>query len=425
VGPARAALVGGLQLPLGAVERTLREAGVTPDLLLDVALSGLELFRDGDPASGLRVRLRFAFAPGEPATALYLVREGGALRLLASDAAWPILAAEARRYADARDLAGAGRWLAWAREAVPGSAGDAGAPAGVLAAIAPPGAPLDAGRARLAAAALAAFADGSAPVVDVLSEASATDPAARRAILVALAQAHRSGDRPEAALAAADALLADDPASREAFVTKAWALRRLRRGAELDRAAEALLAHRPDDANVLALLATSRLLLGDRDGAARAFRRLVEGGRATPGVYNDAAWLSLFRGGASAEALGWARRAVDGAPREHAALNTLATVLAELDRAAEAREVFLRSIEDGGPLEGADWYVHGRIVEAWKLPDAARAAYARVRPDLVDGVEDPSGAHVLARRRLAGLGEGGAAPKVGAPARPSVRSGEQ
>ena len=119
---------------------------------------------------------------------------------------------------------------------------------------------------------------------------------------------------------------------------------------------------------MLALLATSRLLLGDRDGAARAQRRLIEGGRATPGVYNDAAWLGLFRGGAQPEALRWARRAVDGAPNDHAALNTLAAVYAELDRPAEARDLFLRSIEDGRPLEGADWYVHGRIAEAWSLP---------------------------------------------------------
>ena len=264
-------------------------------------------------------------------------------------------------------------------------------------------------------------------MVDVLSAArDARDPAARRAVLFALSRAHRSGDRPEAALAAADALLAEDPASREAFVAKAWALRRLRRGADLDRAADALLAHRPEDPEVLALLATSRLLLGDRDGAARAQRRLIEGGRATPGVYNDAAWLGLFRGGAQPEALRWARRAVDGAPNDHAALNTLAAVYAELDRPAEARDLFLRSIEDGRPLEGADWYVHGRIAEAWSLPGAARSAYARVRPDLVDGVEDPSGAHLLAQRRLAGLGADDAAVKgTAAPASAKRRTGER
>ncbi|WP_242347067.1 DUF3857 domain-containing protein, partial [Anaeromyxobacter terrae] len=141
VGPARAALLGGLSAPLGAVRRSLREAGVTPDLLLDVALSGLELFRDGDPATGARLRLRFAAAPGERATSLYVVREGGALRLLASEAAWPILGAEARRAAEAGDLALAARWLAWAREDAPGSVGDPGTPAGLLAALAPAGAP--------------------------------------------------------------------------------------------------------------------------------------------------------------------------------------------------------------------------------------------------------------------------------------------
>ncbi|WP_242352994.1 DUF3857 domain-containing protein, partial [Anaeromyxobacter sp. SG64] len=119
VGPARAALLAGLSAPLGAVRRSLREAGVTSDLLLDVALSGLELYRDGDPATGARIRLRFAAAPGEHATSLFVVREGGALRLLASETAWPIVGAEARRAAEAGDAARAARWLAWAREDVP------------------------------------------------------------------------------------------------------------------------------------------------------------------------------------------------------------------------------------------------------------------------------------------------------------------
>lgn len=410
-GPARAALLGAPPLPIGAARRPLRDAGVTPDLLLDVALSGLELYREGEPASGLRIRARFAFAPGERATSLYLVRERGELRLLATDSAWPILAAEALRAADAGDVAGAARWLAWAREDLPGSPGDPGAPAGILAVLAPPGATLDAPRARLAAAALGAFVDGGEPGLAVLTAARGDrDPAVRRAVLLSLARAHRSGERPEAVLAAADALLAEEPASREGFAAKTWALRRLRRGAELDRAAEKILARLPEDPEVLSLVATSRLLLGDREGAERAMRRVVAAGRATPGVYNDAAWLTLFRGGASSESLGWARRAVEGGQGDaHAALNTLAAVYADLGRPAEARDVFLRSLEDGRALEGADWYVHGRIAEGWSLPEAARAAYARVQPELVEGAEDPSGAHVLARRRLALLAGGGGA----------------
>ena len=407
VGPARAALLGGLPLPLGAVERTLREAGVTPDLLLDVALSGLELFRDGDPATGLRVRLRFAFAPGEAATALYLVREGGALRLLASDAAWPILAAEARRAADAGDSPGPGagspgrarpspaRQARRARR--PASSRRSPRPARRSTSRTPGSPPPRSPRSSTGARRWWTSSPRRAPPAIPRRAAPSSSPSRRR---TAAAIARRRRSRPPTRCSPRI-----PPRAR-----RSW---RRRGRSAVCAAARSSIA--PPTRSSPAAPTTRTCSRSSRPRAscsaiATAPRarsaRLVDGGRATPGVYNDAAWLALFRGGASAEALGWARRAVDGAPREHAALNTLATVLAELDRPAEARDVFLRSIEDGGPLEGADWYVHGRIAEAWKLPDAARAAYARVRPDLVDGVEDPSGAHVLARRRLAGLGGG-------------------
>jgi hypothetical protein len=78
-------------------------------------------------------------------------------------------------------------------------------------------------------------------------------------------------------------------------------------------------------------------------------------------------------------------------------------VHATLGRPGEAREVFLASVGDRPPAS-ADWYVVGRIAEAWGLREWARAAYARVEVEEVDGAPDPSGAHVLARRRLAALG---------------------
>jgi tetratricopeptide (TPR) repeat protein len=229
------------------------------------------------------------------------------------------------------------------------------------------------------------------------------------------ADAARAANRPDAALAAAEDALAADPASRDGFAAKAWALRRLGRAAEVDRAADAVLALRPDDPEVLGLLGSTRVLLGDLDGAARAWRRLIDAGRAPPPIYNDAAWLELFRGGATPLALDWARRAVDGSePGERASLNTLAAIHAALGQGAEAREVFLRSIEGKEALDGEDWYVFGRIAEAWGLEDAARAAYVRVTPSKVDGAPDPSGPQELARRAIARLG-----PAAGAPVPPS------
>jgi tetratricopeptide (TPR) repeat protein len=405
-GPAREALLAGPALPFDAPHRVGREGGLTPDLLLDLALSQLELVPDGDAATGMRLRVRFRFAPGERGATLYVQKDGGALRLLASGQAWPLLGVEALRLARAGDAAGASRWLAWAREDLPGEPGDPASPAGVLAALARPGVPLDAAAAERAAAALVAVADRSGATLPFLKKAraEAREPAARRALAHALLEAARAAGRADDLLAAADDVLEQDPASREGFVAKALALQRLRRPAELERAAEAILAYRPDDPDVLGTLGSSRLLLGDLGGAARAWRRAIDGGRASPLVYNNAAWIELFRDERSPDALDWARRAVDaGPPGEHGSLNTLAAVHAGLGRVAEAREIFLRSLEGGRVPQGEDWYVFGRIAEALRLEDVARAAYARVEPVLVDGVDDPSGAHHLARRRLAVL----------------------
>ena len=412
-GEGRRTLEAGLPLPVAAARQALREAAIPPDVMLDLVLSKLEIVRDGDPEGGLRLRLRFPFGPAERGSTVHLAREDGALRIVASDLAWPLLGAEAERRAAAGDLASARRWLGWAREAAPGAEGDVSSPAGVLAALR--GAD-DLAGVRRAGAALAAFGSGElAPALRAAHDA-ARAPAERRALGVALCQALRARGEPEAVLATADGLLAEDPGSRAAFAAKAWALRRLGRGAELWPAAELVLARLPDDPEVLATAGSTALLLGDVEGAARAFRRLIDTGKAPPAVYNNAAWLELFRRPSSPErALDWARRAVEQSrDREHAAQNTLAAVYAESGKPAEAREIFLRSIE-GRPPAAPDWYVFARIAEAWGLDGAARAAYGRVKPEKVDGADDPTDAYHLARRRLERLG----APKAGAPPVPS------
>jgi tetratricopeptide (TPR) repeat protein len=265
------------------------------------------------------------------------------------------------------------------------------------------GAPPTAEVVRRAATALVAFADRKGRTLPALEAARAAAPEGpeKRALSLAVIRAARSADRPADALRTADALLVEDPTSRPAFVAKAWALQRLRRPEELARAGEAMLARLPGDAEVLAALASAQLLARDLEGAARTWRTLIDSGQATPLAYNNAAWLELFRGGPSATALDWARRAVDqdrGAAR--ASLNTLAAVYAALDRPAEAREIFLRSLGEGRPLAGADWFVAGRIAEGWGLTEAARTAYSRVK---AEDAGDPTDARFLADRRLAAL----------------------
>jgi tetratricopeptide (TPR) repeat protein len=214
-------------------------------------------------------------------------------------------------------------------------------------------------------------------------------------------------------------LLAEDPASRPAFFLHALALQRLRDASGLGAAAEAILARLPGDPELLELTANAWLALGDLEGAARAFQRALDAGLARPAVYNNAAWLELFREPPSRAALEWARRA--GAPdrADHASLNTLAAVHASFGQPQEAREVFLRSLQVAGeaPPGPADWLVHGLIAEAWGLTEAARASFAKVEPE----PQDPTAPYLLARRRLAALsGAGTAALPVAPTAAPSA-----
>ncbi|MFT3914194.1 MAG: DUF3857 domain-containing protein [Anaeromyxobacteraceae bacterium] len=404
-----------LPVPVASAQQTLHETGMPKDALLDLVLSRLELSRDGDLAKVLRVRMRFPFTPAERGSTAYLVREGGQVRLLATDLAWPILADEALLRAKAGDLATAARLVTWAREDA-GPDPDPASPTSILAPLWRPlaGDAPDADAVRRAASALLAFADRKGATIPALEGFLAKAPAGpeRRAVALALVRAARSADKAELVLSTAEALLAEDPSLRSAFAAKAWALQRLKRPADLAKAGQAMLARLPGDAEVLSALGASQLLAGDLDGAAATWRQLIDSGQATPLAYNNAAWLELFRGGATPAALDWARRAVDQerGRDNHASLNTLAAVYAELDRPAEAREIFLRSVGPTRPLQGADWYVVGRTAEGFGLTDAARAIYARVQAEPVDGAPDPTDAHVLAQRRLAKLPPASAAP---------------
>jgi transglutaminase-like putative cysteine protease/tetratricopeptide (TPR) repeat protein len=395
----------------------LARAGVLPDVerqggddplprpvMADLLVARLEVAADGDDRIGWRIRVRVPAGNGTRSAALYAVRERGELRLVAGDP--PVLADEARVRLAGGDLAAARRWLDWAVEEVaPGT--DDGSPAAILARLWTRSEAGDAARIRRATAALCAFGRGAPAVLPELEAArtAAADAGERRALDGAILGALRGAGRDEDALRLARSLLAADPGSRPAFLVEAAALRKLGRAREIPAAAEAVLARVPDDPDVLSVVAVGQLEAGDLEAAVRTWRRAVVAGRATPMIYNDAAWLLLYREPVAPEALEWARRGVEDEGRTNeASLNTLAAAYAASGRPAEARDVLLESMSVGGmrPLADSDWLVHGWIAEDLGLLDAARAAYARVaRP----AESDPAGPWALAQRRLAALGK--------------------
>jgi tetratricopeptide (TPR) repeat protein len=400
----------GMEATVAAARHSVRQQGIEADVVLDLALSKLDISEDGDPRTGLRIRVRAPFAADDDADVIFAVREGKELRIVASGGAWPLLGDLALRRAASGDLATARRLLDWAREVVPGSENDPASPKGIFTRLWRPGPSPARPEVELAAASLSAWAEKAGPATKLLEGARArsTDAADRRAMAFALAPAYRAVKRHEDSLALGRELLAEDPGSRDAFALAAFALKDLKRRQELDALADAMLARLPDDGEVLSLHGSLLLELGDLEAAARVYRRAIDAGRAPAGLYNNAAWLELFRTPGK-DALEWARRAA-GAERgrDHATQNTLAAVYAAVGRPAEAREVFLKSLEAAGreALGPSDWFVFGRIAEAWGILDAARAAYARVEPE----PNDPTSAHLLTQRRLAAMPPTPAAP---------------
>jgi len=390
------------------IRRGAARLGAPPAAVLDIALGRLEIVRDGEAPGLMRLRVRLPFAPGGRGSTIFLVRARSAWKVLATDESLPEVASEALRLAGAGDLASARRLLDWALDDLDGGTPGGPSPQDVMAALwkrngTPPAADV-----RRAAGALAAWGEHPEAGITALERAAGetTEPVQRRAVEWALTVGYRRAERWEPLVRVADDLLAADPDSRSALTRKLQALQRLGRTADVERLLAEALAASPDDPVLLSLVASERLASGDLPGASRTYRQLIEGGKATPGDYNNAAWLLLWNEPVGETAIDWARRAVEGTSRrQYASLNTLAAVLAAAGRPAEAREVFLQALDAKETEQpgGADWVVQGMIAEKYGLLEAARAAYGRVVDGPEDDRDDPTRPSVYAKLRLARL----------------------
>jgi len=87
-------------------------------------------------------------------------------------------------------------------------------------------------------------------------------------------------------------------------------------------------------------------------------------------------------------------------------LHTLAALDADLGKETDARAVLLQRMKMDGSLEPteADWYVFGRIAEAYGSDKDAASMYGRLeRPKTDLGIGGSS--YALAQKRLAGLNQ--------------------
>ena len=408
----------------GAQAQRLFDAGTAParrqfraqqvpwNVAVDFALGALQETVSGDDATGYRVGLSFPFEKSARNLNVYVVPDAGEYRIAALSTVVSMLGEESLRRLQRGDLAGARKWLDWAREETGGDQGNGGdpIPQSPFPALWAEKSAASADDARCAAAALLTTArESSAKALPLLRKCrdAAGDPARRNAFDLALALGDAATDRFAEMEEDSGRLLAAAPDSERAERLHALALISLGRWDEIRALAERRLQRAADDPWALQLLASDALHARDLDQAEARLRQIVKSGKATASNYNELAWLLLERGRVDDEALDFGQRAATLSDyTQSPALHTLACLYAEKGRTAEAYRIIVQAIgakPDETP--GADdWYVFGRLAEQYGLPDVARKYYRKVTPPKSLDAE-PMSTHALAARRLGALGE--------------------
>ena len=400
--------------------RAARTANLPLSVAMDLGLAVLRPTVSGDDAVGYRVVMTSSVADRIRNVA-FVVPEDGEYRIAATDKAIATVGKEALRRLDHDDLKGARQWLDWAYDEEAARKGSDPSSQSPFLDLWSRGAEADAEQARCAAASLMAWDNmpgSTLPILTACRQAAAEG--SRQSVLDrALLSVYRGLGQDSEAAETAGRLQEIEPDSAWLYGARVAALLRLRRWDDARRVAEARLARFPDDAAARQTLVDLALRQGDFDAAESLLQRAADSGKADAEVYNEMAWLQLFRGKADGRTVELAQRAATlSGYKSYGVLHTLAALYAEQGKTAEAYRLILQALEvKGGEPDESDWYVFGRLAESYGLPDAARRCYEKARP----GTDEPSPVSSihLVRRRLEALGAKPEPKRVASkPARP-------
>ncbi len=381
----------------------LTRQDLPPEVGADLLFSNVRVNVEGDDAVGFRVQLR---AAGETQS-FYVVREDGAYRILTVAPMMGPLALMALERVEAGDLAGARRWLDWARLELRGGNSEDPLEGPTFARAWTVGVEADLARARLATALLLADSAMGERALPLLIEARAATANAtdKLSLDIAYAKASLELSRWRELQQVANRLAEAVPTSALAFRYQQWAGIQLQQWDAVEAASRERLVRLPDDSvarEMLVLRAEARGKFGD---IPVIMQPLIDSGRATASDYNQYAWTALLTQPVSEQAVEAARMAYDESQGRSVAINhTLACVYAASGKPREARDLLLKGMEQVGidkPDDSA-WYGFGLVAEAYGDAESARDYYAHVQKPR-KGVIQPSSVYALSQARLAAL----------------------
>lgn len=382
--------------------RSLDRNALPRPVILDLGLGNIQFTPDGDPALGYRLHMQ-ALGVGEHV--YYVAPHGAGFRVVAGSDDVTGIGAYALWRIQQGDLAGARRWLDWAREELKPAGGDDPLAGPLLPRFWTRGNEASPETMTLAAASMLVATDHAKTVLPLLLRARDTAPSQQHLALdLALAATYLQLKDYPPAYAAARRLLAAAPDSLQALTMLTVAAIATDQTAEAESRLQARLQRMPNDPDSLRLLTQLAASRKEFQQAAAYARRLIDAGRASPRDVNSYAWNLLLAGAADASVEPHLQRAIQ-ANRTHAPLlHTAAAVYAENGRTREARELLLETLDASGLEEpnGHCWYLVGRLAEQYGLREVALAAYDRVNaPEEAWLARMDS--YALAQQRLASL----------------------
>jgi tetratricopeptide (TPR) repeat protein len=383
--------------------RSIIEANqLRPVVTLDIALSNAKYSVEGDDQLGYRITQQ---TPNAQAHTTFVVREGSEYKVV-SISGPNDLGREALDRVERNDLAGARKWLDWARDNIRAGGGDDPISGPLFPRFWSKGQEADAAAMRLAALSLltdSKFIAARTPEL-VRARDAAADSAARNRLNLALAVAYATQKHWAELLTTAQELIKAYPDSDRALELAALACRNSGKLDEWEKLLQARLQKQPDEPELVRSQARLALYRGDVVKSRSILKSLIDSGKASNSDLNQFGWFALMPPAkVDQEAVEAVERA--NTLTQNSSFNimhTLVCLYAVQGKTKQARELLLKTMTAGHLSEpdSAIWLALATIAEQYGETDAARTMYARVEKD---EIESPGSNYSIAQQRIAEL----------------------
>lgn len=380
--------------------------GLPPIVIADLAVSNMKITADGDDSLGYKIIVE---APGAAPQEVYVIRDNGRFRIAAfsgtQGSSPEQLSFLVLRELQKNNLTAAKKWLDRARDKIHMGGGDDPLDGNPFPHFWTKGQDADASAIRLAALVLMPskqLTSSNLAAVLAARDAAKTDSDRSRLNLV-VANAYSIQERWSDLLPISQDLSKAYPTSLRAFGLVTGAYAQLKLFDDWETLVGSLRATHPDELDYIRSSARLATYRGEFAKARELIKGIVDKGQASTEDLNLYAWFALdLPTPIDQEAIDTAIRAVDLSKNSFAIQHTLGCVYAQAGKTTQARELLLKSMDDGHVEQPNSeiWFGFGLIAEQYGVFDAAEKMFTRVEKPKI---EYPGSSYALAQEHLAKL----------------------